>query len=202
MITPQRETRQQHEQVSSAVTWLMSAVIGFALLPGCVTAEKYEAEKTRALNFQRLLAQEENRADELNTQLQEAKIEIDSLGSQKNELTIQLDSLKEQSGRQQPADPFGSDLDMSDSIGESDDMSFSETSLSELGLPDLAFDESDFQDMGLTHGGEPAYHTVVAGETLYRLSRTYGVTIDQLKQWNNLTDNIISIGQRLIVSTP
>ena len=60
-------------------------------------------------------------------------------------------------------------------------------------------------DMGKTDVGgfgDPTYYTVIQGDTLYRISRTYGVTVDQLKQWNQLTDNIISIGQRLIVSQP
>lgn len=43
------------------------------------------------------------------------------------------------------------------------------------------------------------YHTVAQGETLYALSRRYNLTVDQLKALNNLTNNIISIGQRLRV---
>ncbi len=43
------------------------------------------------------------------------------------------------------------------------------------------------------------YHTVVAKETLYALSRRYGLTVDALKQLNGLTSNTISIGQRLRV---
>jgi LysM repeat protein len=40
---------------------------------------------------------------------------------------------------------------------------------------------------------------VAAGETLYAISRMYGLTVDQLKQLNRLTTNNIAIGQRLIV---
>jgi LysM repeat protein len=43
------------------------------------------------------------------------------------------------------------------------------------------------------------YHTVAAGETLYAISRRYGLTVDRLKELNNLTGNIISVGQRLRV---
>lgn len=43
------------------------------------------------------------------------------------------------------------------------------------------------------------YHDVLPKETLYSLSKQYGVTVDQLKQWNNLPDASIKIGQRLIV---
>ncbi|MEM1124475.1 MAG: glucosaminidase domain-containing protein, partial [Bacteroidota bacterium] len=41
------------------------------------------------------------------------------------------------------------------------------------------------------------YHIVVKGETLYRLSRIYGTTVDTIKQLNGLKSNIISVGQRL-----
>lgn len=43
------------------------------------------------------------------------------------------------------------------------------------------------------------YHAVVAGETLYGISRRYGMTVEQLKQLNQLTTNSISIGQQLRV---
>lgn len=41
------------------------------------------------------------------------------------------------------------------------------------------------------------YHTVIKGETLYRLSKIYGTTVESIKRLNNLTSNIISVGQRL-----
>ncbi len=43
------------------------------------------------------------------------------------------------------------------------------------------------------------YHVVIPKETLYSLSKQYGVTVDQIMQWNNLPDAGIKIGQRLIV---
>ena len=42
-------------------------------------------------------------------------------------------------------------------------------------------------------------HTVAAKETLYGLSKMYGVTIAQIQEWNGLKDNNLSIGQKLIV---
>jgi len=44
------------------------------------------------------------------------------------------------------------------------------------------------------------YHVVGPKETLYRISTIYRVTVDDLKKWNNLLSNELSIGQRLIVS--
>ncbi|WP_375325431.1 glucosaminidase domain-containing protein [Flagellimonas sp. GZD32] len=40
-------------------------------------------------------------------------------------------------------------------------------------------------------------HTVSKGETLYGISRKYDVPVEEIKQMNNLQDNIISIGQVL-----
>lgn len=44
------------------------------------------------------------------------------------------------------------------------------------------------------------YHEVQAKEGLYGISKKYGVTVQQLKEWNNLTSDNLSIGQQLIVS--
>ena len=42
-------------------------------------------------------------------------------------------------------------------------------------------------------------HVVKPGETLFRVSRLYGIPIDKLKKWNKLPDDIIEVGQKLIV---
>lgn len=42
-------------------------------------------------------------------------------------------------------------------------------------------------------------HTVVKGDTLYSLSKTYNTTVEELKSRNNLTNNELSIGQILII---
>ena len=43
-------------------------------------------------------------------------------------------------------------------------------------------------------------HLVAKGETLYSISKKYNVTVDQLKAWNNLTDNGARLGTLLIVN--
>ena len=40
-------------------------------------------------------------------------------------------------------------------------------------------------------------YTVKLGDTLYDVARTYGVTVDELKRANNLTNNILTVGQVL-----
>ena len=42
-------------------------------------------------------------------------------------------------------------------------------------------------------------HTVVKGDTLYSISKKYNTTVDAIRQMNGLEDNIISIGQTLVV---
>ncbi|WP_293297909.1 glucosaminidase domain-containing protein [Pedobacter sp. UBA4863] len=43
------------------------------------------------------------------------------------------------------------------------------------------------------------YHTVLQGETLYKISQLYKISIDDLKSLNQLLDNNIKIGQKLLV---
>lgn len=47
----------------------------------------------------------------------------------------------------------------------------------------------------------PIYHEVKAKETLYQISRRYGLTVDDLRKLNRLTpETVIHPGQKLIVS--
>jgi LysM repeat protein len=43
-------------------------------------------------------------------------------------------------------------------------------------------------------------YAVQPREGLYAISKKYGVTVAQLKEWNNLTDDTLKIGQELIIS--
>lgn len=47
---------------------------------------------------------------------------------------------------------------------------------------------------------ESKIHEVRPGESLFAISRKYGVSVDQLKELNNLRDNHLKIGQQLIIS--
>ena len=49
---------------------------------------------------------------------------------------------------------------------------------------------------------KPTYkiiHTIQAGETIYRVSKIYNVTVDNVKEWNNLAENTVEIGQEIII---
>lgn len=45
-------------------------------------------------------------------------------------------------------------------------------------------------------------HTVIYGDTVYNLSKRYGISQSQLRAWNNLPDNNIRIGSVLYVKNP
>ncbi|WP_373496084.1 LysM peptidoglycan-binding domain-containing protein [Aquiflexum sp.] len=45
-------------------------------------------------------------------------------------------------------------------------------------------------------------HTVVQGENLFRISQKYGVSVDDIKKWNRLSNNDIKIGQKLTINKP
>jgi len=211
---------------------------GGGVLGGCVSSEKYEAEKARSLNFQRLLAQEEKRTGELNIKYQETQRKVSEMESQNRDLTTELDALREQLDRTQAELTRVREGDVGGQPSPDDDFTLAEPSISEFGLDDLDFEDSDLggdlggdmgiglggdtaaevepdfggdfggdldMDLGLepavsTAGGPSTYHTVTRGETLYRLSRQYGVTVDELKAWNNLNSDLILIGQKLRVS--
>jgi membrane-bound lytic murein transglycosylase D len=45
----------------------------------------------------------------------------------------------------------------------------------------------------------PTYHTVAQGETLYRISKQYNLTVQQLLDLNGKSTNTISVGEKLVV---
>lgn len=44
-------------------------------------------------------------------------------------------------------------------------------------------------------------HTVESGETLFSIAQQYNITVQKLKEWNNLENNQLTIGQTLIVQS-
>ncbi|MBL7857754.1 MAG: LysM peptidoglycan-binding domain-containing protein [Cyclobacteriaceae bacterium] len=42
-------------------------------------------------------------------------------------------------------------------------------------------------------------HVVAAKETMFSISRAYGITMEEIKQWNNLSDITLSVGQELVI---
>ncbi len=47
--------------------------------------------------------------------------------------------------------------------------------------------------------GDKIVHRVSSGESLYMIGQKYGVSVNDIKKWNNLRSNTISVGQRLSI---
>src|ERR1043165_6048565 len=52
---------------------------------------------------------------------------------------------------------------------------------------------------GRTQTAEGTLHKVKPKETLFSISRMYGVSVDDIKAWNNLKDNALSVGQDILI---
>jgi LysM repeat protein len=48
-------------------------------------------------------------------------------------------------------------------------------------------------------GGGGIIHVVTAGETIFSIAKAYSVSPEDIKQWNNLGDNAISVGRELVI---
>lgn len=48
----------------------------------------------------------------------------------------------------------------------------------------------------------PIYYIVKSGDTLYAIARQNNVTVDQLREWNNISGSLIHVNRSLIVSDP
>ena len=46
---------------------------------------------------------------------------------------------------------------------------------------------------------QSTYHTVTSQQTMYSIAATYGISLDQLREWNNLTGTDLNVGQKLII---
>lgn len=203
------------KSISRSTYQIVTIVCGGLLLSGCVMAEKYEAEKARSLNFQRLLAQEEKRTGELDNEAKRSKKELMEFEARNRELTAQVQAVREQMARvQEEAEAMKESAllerrakaDMKRQVtptrkalpGEPMPDTV-ELSPSALGIaPEVpAVSEPTESLMGSMRS--PTIHVVKPGETLYRISRRYGLTVDKVRKLNKLPDDIIEVGQKLIV---
>lgn len=189
------------------------------MLSGCVLSEKYEAEKARSLNFQRLLSQEEKRTAELDNEVKRSKKELAEYEARNRELTAQVQAVREEMGRVQEESEAIKEAALLERKARADmkrtppapkvhaaPPSEPTPGLGELtassmsGLPEdtAAMAQADSAAAVAGHGS-PTIHVVKPGETLYRISRRYGVKLETLRKWNKLPDDIIEVGQKLIV---
>ena len=191
---------------------VVTVICGGLLLSGCVMAEKYDAEKARSLNFQRLLAQEEKRTGELDSEAKRSKSELMEYEARNRELTAQLQTTREQMARvQEEAEAMKESAllerraktDMKRAVTPMRKTMPVEPTPDTMGLsastPGIAPEGTALKDSLLGGMRPPTVHVVKPGETLYRISRRYGVMVDTIRKWNKLPDDIIEVGQRLIV---
>lgn len=175
---------------------LLAVCLGGVLLSGCVMPEKYEAEKARALNFQRLLAQEEKRTGEMDSDLKRVKREATELESKNRQMAAQLQAVREQmAGLQEETMALREAAALKEREGGRPARSAARAKRVEPETPKV---EAPLGEAS-AENGTPIYHEVKPGETLFRLSRQYRVDVAKIKGWNNLQDNTISVGQELIV---
>ena len=53
----------------------------------------------------------------------------------------------------------------------------------------------EYRDLSTTPSSE--YYTVKSGDSLWSIAKKYGISVDELKAANNLTSNVLQIGQKL-----
>ena len=194
---------------------IVTIICGGLLLSGCVMAEKYDAEKARSLNFQRLLAQEEKRTGELDSEVKRSKNELAEYEARNRELTAQLQAVREQTARAQEEAEAMKESALLERKAKAD----MKRRLTPMRKAAPVEPTSDTMDPGTSalgvdpeipaapkpteslQGGTRSsiVHVVKPGETLYRISRQYGVTVDKVRKWNTLPDDILEVGQKLIV---
>lgn len=193
---------------------MIAIMCGGLLLSGCVMAEKYEAEKARSLNFQRLLAQEEKRTGELDNEAKRSKKELMEYEARNRELTAQVQAVREQMARVQEEAEAMKESALLERKAKAD-MKRAAPPMRKAPPVEQTPDTVDLSPSALGIAPEaPAVpeptepllgsmrssiHVVKPGETLYRISRRYGITLDKIRKWNKLPDDIIEVGQKLIV---
>lgn len=59
-----------------------------------------------------------------------------------------------------------------------------------------------FSCLTFAAGAQNTTHTVEKGETLFSIANKYDVNVQQLKEWNNIDANNLSIGDSLVIKQP
>lgn len=189
---------------------LMVTGVCAVALAGCVMAEKYEAEKARSLNFQRLLAQEEKRTGELDSELKRTKASAAELEVKNRELSAQLQTVREQlvkmqeetaatikAVQQQQEEAARASRVAAKPKKPARAASALDPLLSNEAL--VTAPESGGGGAAAGTGGTAIYHQVKPGDTLYKISKRYNMQMKSLRTWNKLETDTIEVGQRLIV---
>jgi len=185
---------------------LIATLCSGSLLSGCVVLEeKYNAEKARSLNFQRLLAQEEKRTAELDSGVRRAKAELAEYEARNRELSSQVQMAREQMGRLQEETGAIREatvlerkaLEDMQRKGQSPTVKKKKTGMRKPASSELDGKRQVYDDLSIS--ADTKVHVVKPGETLFGISRRYGIEMGTLKQINKLPDDIIEVGQKLLL---
>jgi LysM repeat protein len=71
-----------------------------------------------------------------------------------------------------------------------------------LKIPSVSATNKTVVNTAVLANNSSSVHVVGEKETLWSISKKYGVTMEQIKEWNHLSDEGIQIGQKLIVAPP
>ena len=193
---------------------LLGILLCNLLVSGCVVLEeKYNAEKARSLNFQRLLAQEEKRTAELDSEIRHTKAELAEFEARNRELSAQVQVAREQMGRlQEEAEAIReATLLERKALEDMQRKSHSPSAKPKAESPKAASGgrtggnlsgkgmASVTESPSVLKVPEGTVHVVKPGETLFSIGRRYGIEVDKLKKLNKLPDDIVEIGQKLLV---
>ncbi len=66
--------------------------------------------------------------------------------------------------------------------------------------PEVASQSAPTQTPEPTQAAKIIYHTVVSGDSLYRIAMAYNVAVQDIKESNGLSSNALSLGQRLMIT--
>jgi len=182
-----------------------------------VLEEKFNAEKARSLNFQRLLAQEEKRTAELDSEVKRTKMELAEFESRNRELSTQVQMAREQMARLQEETEAIREATVLERKALED---MQRKGPSAAGKPKKVEPFKEPAKVATTESGGsgakiasppsatnampkpgPTVHVVKPGETLFGISRRYGLDIEKVKKMNNLPDDIIEVGQKITVGS-
>jgi LysM repeat protein len=177
-------------------------LLGF-FLTGCVMAERYEEQKKQTLNFQRLLAQEEKRTGDLDAELKRTKALASELEGRNREMTAQIQAVREQLARSQEEAAAARETEgMRAQMRGGSKSKKARKKDTAAAVPVPAATEPAAAQAPAPAGGSPAVHVVQAGETIFRIARQNGVSVQQIRQWNNLKNDVIEVGQQLVLAPP
>ena len=125
-----------------------------------------------------------------------------SLSQQVNEITTNLTDLDRRIGglEKQQADLLGKTAN-SFIVNEVETLASKVSELEKRMTPSQADKKATTESPKQSKAVKKRYHEVKKGETLYRIAKQYGITVDELRRLNKLPPNQpIEVGQKLLVS--